>query len=284
MIKKLLLYSDGGARGNPGPAAAAYVATNEAGVTLKTDARYLGVHTNNQAEYHALLMALKYALELKVPEIICHLDSELVAKQVRGQYAVKNAELQKLNTQVNELLKGFTKTSFVNVPREHPKISMADALVNKTLDTETGRPKYSHTAAAKTPTIALTGLFLHVSIRTSNMNRSIEFYQKYFGLQVKRRAELKGKAQIAFLQDAEGKGCTLELTYYPTQTQFVQADFENRLFDHLGFDVPDLQKTLTAMKKAGVTVTDEPYQFNPHTTIAFIEDPDGTLIELVERH
>lgn len=283
MIKKLLLYSDGGARGNPGPAAAAYVATNEAGVTLKTDTRYLGIHTNNQAEYHALLMALKYALELKVPEIICHLDSELVAKQVRGQYAVKNAELQKLYTQVNDLLKGFTKVSFLNVPREHPKISQADALVNKTLDAETGRPKYSP-AAAKTPVVALTGLFLHVSIRTSNMNRSIEFYQKYFGLQVKRRAELKNKAQIAFLQDAEGKGCTLELTHYPTQKSFEQTEFENRLFDHLGFDVPDIQKTLTAMKKASVTVTDEPYQFNQHTTIAFIEDPDGTLIELVERH
>jgi lactoylglutathione lyase len=185
--------------------------------------------------------------------------------------------------QVNDLLKSFEKTSFLNVPREHPKISMADALVNKTLDAKTGKPKYSP-ITAKTPVAGLTGLFLHVSIRTSDMNRSIEFYQKYFSLQVKRRAELKNKAQIAFLQDKDGKGCTLELTYYPTQKSFQQAEFENRLFDHLGFDVPDIQKTLTAMKKAGVTVTDEPYQFNLHTTIAFIEDPDGTLIELVERH
>jgi ribonuclease HI len=286
MIKKLILYSDGGARGNPGPAAAAFIATNEAGITLKTDSRYLGIHTNNQAEYNALLIALQYALELKVPEVVCHLDSELVAKQLKGQYAVKNETLHKLFVQVKGLLGGFEKVSFINVPREHPKISMADALVNKTLDEEAKKPRQtkSPSLTVKTAENGLTGLFLHVSIRTSNMKRSTEFYQKHFGLQVKRRATLKdNKAEIAFLQDAEGKGCTLELTHYRNQTQFEQAEFENRLFDHLGFDVPDIHKTLSAMKKAGVKVTDEPYQFNEHTTIAFIQDPDGTLIELVER-
>lgn len=285
MIKKLLLYSDGGARGNPGPAAAAFIATNEAGITLKTDSQYLGIHTNNQAEYKALLMALQYALELKVPEVVCHLDSELVAKQLKGQYAVKNEELHKLFVQVKGLLGGFEKVNFVNIPREHPKISMADALVNKTLDEETRKPRQTKSpSTVKAAENELTGLFLHVSVRTSNMKRSTEFYQKYFGLQVKHRATLKGKAEIAFLQDAAGKGCILELTYYPTQTKFKQSEFENRLFDHLGFDVPDIHKTIVAMKKAGVTVTDEPYKFNENTTIAFIEDPDGTLIELVERN
>ena len=104
---KLYLYSDGGARGNPGPAAVAFVATNEAGVVLKTGSRYIGNHTNNQAEYHALHMALEYAADIKIEEVICHLDSELVAKQLKGEYGIKNAELQRLNSQVKMLLKSF---------------------------------------------------------------------------------------------------------------------------------------------------------------------------------
>ncbi len=129
-----MIFSDGGARGNPGPAAIAFVAQNEQGQTIKTDTQYIGIHTNNQAEYEALLMALKFAVDQKPQEVICHLDSELVAKQLRGEYAVKNAELQKLNMQVKGLLGNFKKVTFVNVPREHPQISRADALVNKTLD------------------------------------------------------------------------------------------------------------------------------------------------------
>ena len=80
-----------------------------------------------------------------------------------------------------------------------------------------------------------------------------------------------------------GKGCTLELTYYRDQKRFEQPEYEQRLFDHLGFIVEDLDKTLDAMRKANVTVTDEPYKLNEKTTIAFVEDPDGTLIELIQK-
>lgn len=244
MIKKLLLYSDGGARGNPGPAAAAFIATNEAGVTLKTDSQYLGICTNNQAEYHALLMALQYAQELKVPEVICHLDSELVARQLKGQYAVRNKELYKLFVQVKELVNSFMNAEFVNVPREHPKIGMADALVNKTIDEAARKPRQSKTANNASYG-GLSGLFLHTSIRTSNLQRSIDFYQKYFGLQVKSRITLKDKeAELVFLQDPQGKGCTLELAHYHNQTQP-----QKHLFDHLGFEVPDINRTVAAMKK-----------------------------------
>ena len=127
-------------------------------------------------------------------------------------------------------------------------------------------------------------MFVHASIRTSNMERSIEFYQKFFGLKILRRNQIKAtNAEIAFLQDAEGKGCTLELTFYRSQTKFAQPAYEERLFDHLGFEVADINKTIAAMRKENVTVTDEPFKFNEKTTIAFIEDPDGTLIELIER-
>lgn len=281
MIQKLLLYSDGGARGNPGPAAAAFIATNEAGVTLKTDSQYLGIRTNNQAEYHALLMALQYALELKVPEVICHLDSELVARQLKGQYAVRNEELHKLFVQVKDLQGGFKKVGFVNVPREHPKISMADALVNKALDEQARKPRQPKTANNATQGV-LAGLFLHVSIPASNLQRSIDFYQKYFGLQVKRRITLD-KAELAFLQDPQGKGCTLELTHHRNQPQAQQATIKKSHFDHIGFDVPDINRTIAAMKKDGITITEEPYKFNEYTTVAFVADPDGTPVELVER-
>ncbi len=79
-------------------------------------------------------------------------------------------------------------------------------------------------------------------------------------------------------------GALLELTFYRAQKKFVQADYEERLFDHLAFEVKDMQKTLNAMRKENVTVTDEPFRISPGgSLIAFVEDPDGTLIELIER-
>lgn len=134
MSQELLIFSDGGARGNPGPAAIAFVAQNAHGETVHTDTRYLGVRTNNQAEYEALLLALAYAAEHGAREVVCHLDSELVTKQVNGDYNVKNAQLWQLWRRVQELKRLFAKIRFVNVRREHPQIQRADALVNKTLD------------------------------------------------------------------------------------------------------------------------------------------------------
>ncbi len=285
MGQKLLIYSDGGARGNPGPAAAAYVARNERGVTVKTDAHFIGYRTNNQAEYEALLLALRFAVDQEATEVVCHLDSELVAKQLNGQYAVKDKVLQGLNHQVKAMLGCFTKASFVNVPRSHPQISRADALVNKTLDAEAAKPPQTgiHGRIANEKAGG-GGVFVHASIRTSNMQRSIEFYSKFFGLVVKSRHEIKAtNAEIVFLQDPEGRGCILELTFYRDQKEFQQPEYEKRLFDHLGFEVGDIEKTVATMKQAGVTISDEPTKFDRNTTIAFLEDPDGTLIELIER-
>ena len=140
MSQRLWIYSDGGARGNPGPAAIAFIALNDKGETVKADSRFIGVHTNNQAEYEALLMALKFASDQKMLEIVCHLDSELVAKQLNGQYAVKNNELWQLWRKVQQLKVCFKKISFVNVPRSNPQIERADTLVNKTLDQQARKP------------------------------------------------------------------------------------------------------------------------------------------------
>jgi len=127
-------------------------------------------------------------------------------------------------------------------------------------------------------------VFVHASIRTSNMEKSIDFYTRLLGLKLLSRREIKQtNAEIAFLQDAEGKGCTLELTFYRNQKKFTQPEYEVRLFDHLGFEVADMKMTIAALRKENVTITDEPFKLATGTTIAFIEDPDGTLIELIEQ-
>ena len=282
MSQRLKIYSDGGARGNPGPAAIAFIATNDEGETVKADSRFIGVHTNNQAEYEALLMALKFAVDQKTQDVVCHLDSELVAKQLNGEYAVKNNELWQLWRKVQLLKVCFKKISFVNVPRNNPKIEMADELVNKTLDEQASERECN--TDLSTEKVKAKNMFVHTSIRTSNMEKSIDFYSRFLGLKLLSRREIKRtNAEIAFLQEAEGRGCTLELTFYRNQDKFAQPMYEERVFDHLGFEVADINKTLAAMRKENIAITDEPFEFNEKTTIAFVEDPDGTLIELIER-
>jgi lactoylglutathione lyase len=128
-------------------------------------------------------------------------------------------------------------------------------------------------------------IFVHTSIRTGNIDRSIDFYTRLIGLKLMSRREIpQNKAEIAFLQDSDGKGSRLELTFYREQKKFIQADYEDRLFDHLAFEVKNMEKTIETMRKEKVTITDEPYKLGPTgPIIAFIEDPDGTLIELIER-
>jgi lactoylglutathione lyase len=128
-------------------------------------------------------------------------------------------------------------------------------------------------------------IFVHTSIRTGNIDRSIDFYTRLIGLKLMSRREIpQNKAEIAFLQDSDGKGSRLELTFYREQKKFIQADYEDRLFDHLAFEVKNMEKTIETMRKEKATITDEPYKLGPTgPIIAFIEDPDGTLIELIER-
>ncbi len=128
-------------------------------------------------------------------------------------------------------------------------------------------------------------MFVHTSVRTSNMDKSIDFYTKLMGLELLGRQEIpQNNAEIAFLQDPEGKGAKLELTFYRKQKKFIQADYEDRLFDHLAFEVKDMKETIAVMRSEKVTIADEPFKLGPAgPVIAFIEDPDGTLIELIER-
>lgn len=128
-------------------------------------------------------------------------------------------------------------------------------------------------------------IFAHTSVRTSNMDKSIDFYNRLMGLKLLSRREIpQNDAEIAFLQDPEGKGARLELTWFRKQKKFVQAEYEERVFDHIAFEIKDMKQTIAIMQKNRVTITDEPYKLGPTgPVIAFIEDPDGTLIELIER-
>lgn len=105
------------------------------------------------------------------------------------------------------------------------------------------------------------------------------------GFKLVGRHEIRqNNAEIAFLQDLHGKGAKLELTFYRNQRKFIQADYEDRLFDHIALEIGDMGQMISKLRTEGVTITDEPFCLSPGgPLIAFIEDPDGTLIELIER-
>jgi len=128
---------DGGARGNPGPAAYGVVIRNAKGEVLQEWGEYLGLQTNNVAEYSGLLAALDYAVGKKYPSLKVLSDSELLVRQMRGQYKVKNSALQELFDRAQALVRRLQQFSVEHVPRERNK--EADRLVNQVLDSRERR-------------------------------------------------------------------------------------------------------------------------------------------------
>lgn len=128
----LLIYSDGGARGNPGPAGIGVLIKNEDGKILAEIAQYLGRASNNQAEYKAIIAGVKKAKELGATEITCYLDSLLIVKQVNREYRVKDKDLAVLFLELNNILISFKNFNFKHIKRELNK--EADFLVNKAID------------------------------------------------------------------------------------------------------------------------------------------------------
>jgi ribonuclease HI len=129
---KARLFTDGGARGNPGPAAYGFVLETEDGTVLAAEGEAIGVATNNVAEYSALVAGLKKALELHVPEVEVVSDSELLVKQMRGEYRVKNDALRALFVEASALARGLASVEYRHVKRAHNEL--ADRLVNEALD------------------------------------------------------------------------------------------------------------------------------------------------------
>ena len=129
---KALLYTDGGARGNPGPAAYGFVLEAEDGTVLDSRGEAIGVATNNVAEYRGLVAGLARALELSVPEVEVRSDSELLVKQMTGVYRIKNEALRMLSLEASGIARQLERVEYVHVRREKNKL--ADRLVNEALD------------------------------------------------------------------------------------------------------------------------------------------------------
>lgn len=137
-MPNLKIYTDGGARGNPGPAACGVVIKNKKEEIILEASKYIGNATNNQAEYEALILALEEARNIFMKEnyskkhIECYLDSELVVKQLNREYKIKNEGLKPLFAQARDLISNFDSVKFIHIPREKNKL--ADRLVNRELD------------------------------------------------------------------------------------------------------------------------------------------------------
>jgi ribonuclease HI/ADP-ribose pyrophosphatase YjhB (NUDIX family) len=130
--KGAIIYSDGGSRGNPGPSAAAFVILDEHKNVIDTGGEYIGITTNNQAEYQGVRLGLERASELGLRSIEFRIDSMLVVNQLRGVYKIKNRELWPINERIVALCARFEKVRFTHVPRELNQ--QADSLVNVLLD------------------------------------------------------------------------------------------------------------------------------------------------------
>jgi len=128
----LYIFADGGARGNPGPAAIGVVLLDKKGEKVEEISKYIGNATNNVAEYLAVIYGLQEAVYRKTSRVILNLDSQLVARQLTGEYKVRDQNLKKFFDLVLNLFRGFNKVDIVEIPREKNK--RADTLVNKAIN------------------------------------------------------------------------------------------------------------------------------------------------------
>lgn len=130
--RHLIIYSDGGSRGNPGPSASGFVIMDQNENVIHEGGVYLGITTNNQAEYHGVRLGLEKALELGAHTIDFRIDSLLVVNQMKGVYRIKNRDLWPINERIRELIGKFDKVTFTHVRREFNQL--ADGMVNKILN------------------------------------------------------------------------------------------------------------------------------------------------------
>lgn len=131
-MKKLIIHTDGGSRGNPGPAGLGVFITDPQGNVVMEHSRYLGEMTNNQAEYHAIIDALEHAKQLEADEVDMYMDSELAVKQLNHEYRVRHENIVPLFMRVWNLSTGFKKVRYMHVPRDRNK--QADRLANEAMD------------------------------------------------------------------------------------------------------------------------------------------------------
>jgi ribonuclease HI len=139
MPKDVLIYTDGGSRGNPGPAASAFVMIDKKNNKIIQEySEFIGENTNNVAEYTAMIRALEFAKTHNVKTIEAYSDSEVMVKQLNGEYKITKDHLRELNMKIRELIPKFGSVTFSNVRRSDEFVSKADRLVNQCLDSNQG--------------------------------------------------------------------------------------------------------------------------------------------------
>jgi len=146
---RLILHTDGAARGNPGPAGIGAVLTDESGRTVATLAEGIGVATNNQAEYRAVIEGLRLAAERGARSVLVRSDSRLLVEQLAGRFRVKNPTLQRLHEEARALARGIGRVDFEHVRREEN--ADADALANEGVDVWLAGPGRDHRPPARPP-------------------------------------------------------------------------------------------------------------------------------------
>jgi ribonuclease HI/catechol 2,3-dioxygenase-like lactoylglutathione lyase family enzyme len=258
---RVKLSTDGGSRGNPGPAAFGYVLEAEDGHVLATHGEVIGRATNNVAEYRGLVAGMKRAAELGVRELDVVSDSELLVKQMRGEYRVKNEALKALWEEANDLERRFARVRYSAVRREYNEL--ADRLVNEALDAG---------ASHDNRPLRLD----HVVIAVSDWERSNRFYRDVLGAEVLERGD--GSAYRFGDQQLNVHGPGLDVS--------IVAD------DPVGPGNSDLcfvwpgtaEEAAEHLRKQGVEVelgpVERPGARGTGRSVYF-RDPDGTLLELI---
>jgi ribonuclease HI len=255
---KARLSTDGGARGNPGPAAFAYVLEAEDGTVLAAHGEAIGVATNNVAEYRALVEGLRKAAELAVNELEVVSDSELLVKQMRGEYRVKNEALRKLSLEAAALARELGNVTYTAVRREHNEL--ADRLVNEALD------------AAERPSLRLD----HVVIAVSDPDRSNAFYRDVLGAEIVERP-----GGLAYRVD----GFQLNVHVPGGSPSILARDPVRPGNSDLCFVWPGAAEAAVEHLRAhGVEIELGPVERHGARgtgTSVYFRDPDGTLLELI---
>jgi ribonuclease HI/catechol 2,3-dioxygenase-like lactoylglutathione lyase family enzyme len=253
---KAKLSTDGGARGNPGPAAFAYVLEAEDGTVLEARGETIGVATNNVAEYRALVAGLEAARRHGVDELEVVSDSELLVKQMRGEYRVKNEALRKLSLEAARGARAIGDVTYTAVRREHNEL--ADRLVNDALD------------AKATPRLD------HVVIAVSDWERSNAFYGDVLGAEIVERgggyAYRFGDQQL----NVHGPG---------VEPSIVARDAVRPGNSDLCFAWPrGVDDAVEHLRRHGVEIELGPVERPGARGVGrsvYFRDPDGTLLELI---
>lgn len=259
---KARLYTDGGARGNPGPAAAAFVLEAEDGTVLEAHGEAIGVATNNVAEYRALVSGLRRAGELGVEELEVVSDSELLVRQMTGEYRVKNEALRNLSLKAASAARRFGKVTYRAVRREENEL--ADRLVNEALDASLGVARQARATLD------------HVVIAVSDWERSNAFYRDVLGAELVAMgagwAYRLGAQQLNVHGPGVDPSPVAEVPVRPGGSDlcFVWEGSAESAVAHLGGH--------------GVEVAAGPVERHGargRGTSVYFRDPDGTLLELI---